>query len=753
MPILPPSLDDRSYDDLVAELIARIPAHTPEWTNPVPGDPGRTLLELFAWLADTLLYRANLIPERQRLAFLRLLGAPMRGAVAARGVVTLSIDDDERTAPVMLRPGAVVKGPVAFETGREVTVLPVTGEAWCKRPLTPAEADGMGALVDGLREVYRLSGRATPYVTTPVFAEGMPEPGGFDLMARTVDRALWFALLAPSAEVRDAVRLGLGSRTPTGSARVLSVGIAPQLAVPALFEEIGPRAAIPHVWEMSGVDARGEPRYFRLDVLSDSDTTHGLTRRGVIRLVLPTIDRSADALPGAVRQIMAPSNDVRERLEAGVGDRPPRLDDAEKAARLVAWLRLRPTARPTELSLSWAGINAVEIDQRRTATSRILGQSDGAADQLLSLPGRNVEPETLAIEVEEESRGWVAWRRIEDLALAGPDAAVFGLDAEAGTIRFGDGVRGRIPDVGRRVRAARVRTGGGGAGNLPAGTLAKVEDLRGADGRPVDVKLRVAQPLATEGGEDAETLEQAERRIPALFRDRDRAVTEEDYRRIATDTPGVRLGRVEVMPRFKPQQRRQEVPGVVSVMTLPHRDGFDSPAPRADRPLLESVHAHLDARRPLTTELYVIGCEYVALGVGMGIGIREGFGRDAVLQAVRDALRTFLWPLAPGGHDGTGWTLGRTVSDREIEVAVSRVAGVREVTGVSMFERRGDDWARIGPANGCGGATLPLDPWQLPELLSVVVLDAPAAPSDLSGVPNPFADVEGVAVPVVPEVC
>ena len=41
---------------------------------------GRTLIELFAWLGDALLYRANLIPERQRLAFLRLLGQPLQPA-------------------------------------------------------------------------------------------------------------------------------------------------------------------------------------------------------------------------------------------------------------------------------------------------------------------------------------------------------------------------------------------------------------------------------------------------------------------------------------------------------------------------------------------------------------------------------------------------------------------------------------------------------------------------------------------------
>ena len=97
MPLIPPSLDDRSYDDLVQEMLASIPAHTPEWTTPQTGDPGRTLIELFAWLADTILYRANLIPEKQRIAFLRLLGQPMQAASAATGIVSLSYSDTSIT--------------------------------------------------------------------------------------------------------------------------------------------------------------------------------------------------------------------------------------------------------------------------------------------------------------------------------------------------------------------------------------------------------------------------------------------------------------------------------------------------------------------------------------------------------------------------------------------------------------------------------------------------------------------------------
>src|SRR3954454_10766826 len=106
MPIRPPVLDDRSFDDLVAEALARIPAHTPEWTNTRMGDPGRTLIELFAWLADTMLYRANLIPERQRLAFLNLVGARMRAAEPARGLVSILFDDDKVSEALTIKPYA-----------------------------------------------------------------------------------------------------------------------------------------------------------------------------------------------------------------------------------------------------------------------------------------------------------------------------------------------------------------------------------------------------------------------------------------------------------------------------------------------------------------------------------------------------------------------------------------------------------------------------------------------------------------------
>ncbi|NTX67263.1 putative baseplate assembly protein [Myxococcus sp. CA051A] len=784
MPIVPPRLDDRNFDDLVEELLSRIPAHTPEWTHARQGDPGRTLLELFAWLADTVLYRVNLIPDRQRLAFLRLLGIQLRPAVASTSVVGVRFDSQTLQPSVVLRPYSEVRGPVPFETRTELPVLHLTAEAYYKRPLTQAERQEMSLLLTGLSRVYGLSSaQAAYYVTTALFPGGVAESAGFDVVERTVDHCLWLALLAPTAADVAPLRQELNTGS-AGAPRVLSVGIMPSIEVPALHEEIGPRARIPHQWELSGVpDAQGNPTYHLLSVAYDS--SQGLTRRGVIHLVMPG------------HPIGVPSNDVRQSLHAGVGDRPPRLDDVKRTERLVAWLRLRPTVRLSHLSLSWVGINAVEVEQRRTYTAVVVGQGDGTPDQELKLPMGSVERESLQLEVEEPGQGYRPWTLVDDLTLTGRDSAAFQLDAEAGLVRFGNGVRGRIPVVGMRVRVARMRTGGGVAGNLPAGTLKALSALT-LDGTAPSGAMKVEQAMPTQGGQDAETLPDAERRIPSTLRHGERAVTAEDFRWLAAGSPGATPGRVEVLPRFKPHQRRENVPGVVTVMVLPPSSTFRAPNPRPDRPFLEGVHAHLDARRPLATELYVIGCEYVPLGLATGITVREGFGRETVVNAVREALFRWLWPLPPAGPQGGGWTLGRAVRDRELEVAIAQVPGVDSITGVRLFSSGtvvalpptpsgsdGPTSARfeVRPAasvtsTGASGSALPastspspsgwralagpvpgmpvelvLRPWQLPELMAVVVDADGGLPRDLKGAPDPFQSQPGVAVPVVPEVC
>lgn len=76
MPIPLPNLDDRTFDDLVAEAVAMIPMVQPEWTNHNPTDPGVVLIELLAWLTEMSLFQVNEISSSHIGAFLELLNGP-----------------------------------------------------------------------------------------------------------------------------------------------------------------------------------------------------------------------------------------------------------------------------------------------------------------------------------------------------------------------------------------------------------------------------------------------------------------------------------------------------------------------------------------------------------------------------------------------------------------------------------------------------------------------------------------------------
>ncbi|HKX26165.1 MAG TPA: hypothetical protein VJ302_00605 [Blastocatellia bacterium] len=73
MPLQLPNLDDRRYADLIEEARHLIPNFEPRWTNHNPSDPGITLIELFAYLTELLIYRLDRVTSRNVLSFLKLL--------------------------------------------------------------------------------------------------------------------------------------------------------------------------------------------------------------------------------------------------------------------------------------------------------------------------------------------------------------------------------------------------------------------------------------------------------------------------------------------------------------------------------------------------------------------------------------------------------------------------------------------------------------------------------------------------------
>lgn len=135
MPIPEPTFDTRSYRDILAEALARIRVHNPEWTNFNDADPGVTLLQLFAFMSESIIYRANRIPERNRRKYLRLLGLGVRAPAASQGLVTFSNPRGPLTPINLATDQELFAGKVPFRTGNGLSVLAIEARLYYKQPV------------------------------------------------------------------------------------------------------------------------------------------------------------------------------------------------------------------------------------------------------------------------------------------------------------------------------------------------------------------------------------------------------------------------------------------------------------------------------------------------------------------------------------------------------------------------------------------------------------------------------------------
>ena len=178
MTLAPLRLDDLTWDDMVAAIRRRIPAESAgNWTLHAPVDPGITLLELFAWLAEQRLYWLDQVPDAFVVAVLKLLGLDgPRPAVPAATVLRIAAADSEKPAAFTVPAGTGftrdLRGEVVFTLDVPVTVLPI-------RNLTLV-ADGQDRTADLLvgREVALLPAGGGPGEARISLDLTAPVPGG-----------------------------------------------------------------------------------------------------------------------------------------------------------------------------------------------------------------------------------------------------------------------------------------------------------------------------------------------------------------------------------------------------------------------------------------------------------------------------------------------------------------------------------------------------------------------------------------------
>src|SRR5262249_8316956 len=114
-----------TWEDLVREGRALIPALAADWTDYNVSDPGITLIELFAAITEAFVYQTNRITPKHFLAYAKLLGA---------------VDNPEQN------PG-------------DAASLALRALSQIRRAVTKQDFESLARSVDGVEQVYCLPNR------------------------------------------------------------------------------------------------------------------------------------------------------------------------------------------------------------------------------------------------------------------------------------------------------------------------------------------------------------------------------------------------------------------------------------------------------------------------------------------------------------------------------------------------------------------------------------------------------------------
>lgn len=416
MSLDPPVLDDRTFQDLVDEAKRMIPTFCPEWTNHNLSDPGVALIELFAWMTESTLYRLNRVPERYYAKFLELVGVEPFGPAAARTVVTFTLST-ARTTEFRLPPGVVVATdgsadgatqPVLFQTTDELVVTP---------PAIRAVRLG-GRDVDGRYE-------------------DITDDLRFGRAAVTV-----FPGLVPDASILVGFEQSLA-------------GNVIEIEVDADTAGYGVRPDDPPiVWEAWNGDA-WEPVALR------GDTTGGLNCAGTISMLIglrheaTTLDRTAAFW-------------LRGRLLPDTGSRPWYNASPEIRSLVVRSIGGSVAAEHSAPQPSEAiGISDGRAGQRFSVShAPVLARRDDETVEVVGRDGAMRWTEVADFADSGPTDRHFTWDSVSGEVRFGP------------RIRLEDGSYrsyGAVPHDGATIRVTGYRTGGGAAGNVGPGTLT---DLR-----------------------------------------------------------------------------------------------------------------------------------------------------------------------------------------------------------------------------------------------------------------------------------
>ena len=654
MPLVAPNLDQRTFEQLVAEVRRRIPTLTPEWTDLNEGDPGITLAELFAFMTEHLLFQVNQVPEKGLITFLQMVGIELHPASPAVTDVTFT----PKPGPggiFLLSPGTQVrtsgpppgqKEPLTFETTRQLPTLNGSLVDLVSRDCTLTFVSHKTAN-DALTQSFRPFGKATS--TQDIFYLV------FDLNDRVgthpwpVGKFQVRVNLAGSSDVGDPPDPEFESETPKRIQWGYSSGTAVAFddTVSLVFTDTEPSKDSTLEFTRSG--------YLEFDF--DADEVNNFT-----------FSNEEELVPQFFRNFLV--------LRAQIA-----REDAYQGLPIPA--------------LGTVRLNTVPAKNVKTIQDERLGSSSGLPFQRFRFANAPVVPDSTALVVDERAEGGspeAVWSETKDLFAAGPNDRVYQLLPATGEILFGNGEFGKIPPpddgdaLSVNITASRYQFGGGLAGNTGAQTLKNVVLIDA-----VASEFDATNVLQAAGGAEEEPVQQGLERAPAVVRSRFRAVTAEDFEALARETPEVRVDRSFALASTRPGITIGQSPGSVTVLLVPHvpfENSINAPIDLQSH-IAAAVLRFLDERRLITTEVFTAAPPYHKITVRTTLVAEPGESVNDTRNAAIVELQRYFHPLV-GGADGTGWPFGGTIFFSRVFERLLSVPGIERAVSVALSLDDGD---------------------------------------------------------------
>jgi hypothetical protein len=284
------------------------------------------------------------------------------------------------------------------------------------------------------------------------------------------------------------------------------------------------------------------------------------------------------------------------------------------------------TGAITGLGGATPGQTEVFATQGVTITEEIVTYSStGEANQVYQLKTSPVIQSTVEVTVD-----YVAYERAQyliDFPGSVPAFTVFTDADDISFIQFGDNIGGKIPPLGKVIRAT-YRVGGGEEGNVAAGALTELLNIN-------ESGLSVTNPAAAGGGASAETTDSIKVNAPISLKSLNRAVSLNDYSSLALQVSNV----------AKANSKAETYSSVVLYMALFGNRGVeaDNVTPTYTFNIIKKlVASYLQGKAPANTSLTIAPPSYVPVDITLDLTVLPQYRQLNVKSAALAALAEIL---------------------------------------------------------------------------------------------------------------